>query len=255
MKQKQIGFLIVLVLTFLFSSCGINGNMMFKTPKGGEYQHDSIPLKPTREYQISFDDKFVFSLSTNDGQRIIENVSGVGKEGGTISSGLEYSVDVDGYAKLPVIGRVFVAGLSVSQLEDTLEQKYAQEYQDPFVQVKLTNQRVLVFPGNGGDARVVPLLNTNTTLMEAIATAGGIAERGKANTIKIMRMVDGKRKVYVVDFSTIEGLPYADMVVQANDYIYIEPQARLGREVLTQATPFISILSSALVLLTVLNRL
>lgn len=253
--QKHIQYSLAGLILILFTSCGVNSDLMFKTPKGGEFQYDSIPMKPSREYQISYDDKFEFSLSTNEGQKIVENMSGVGKEGAASTGSLGYIVDVDGYAKLPVVGKVFVAGLTVSQLEDTLERKYAHEYQNPFVQVRLTNQRVLVFPGNGGDAKIVPLTNTNTTLMEALAAAGGVADRGKANTIKIMRMMGSKRVVYVLDLSTIEGLRYADMVVQANDYIYVEPQARIGREAIAQATPFISIFSSIFVLITVLNRL
>ena len=57
--------------------------------------------------------------------------------------------------------------------------------------------------------------------MEVIALAGGIAERGRADKVKLMRNVGGKRIVYVLNLSTIEGLKYADMIVQANDYIYI----------------------------------
>ena len=102
--------------------------------------------------------------------------------------------------------------------------EYSREYQEPFIQVSITNQRVIVFPGNGSDAKVIPLLNANTTLMEVIAQAGGITDRGKSNTVKLMRRANGERKVYVMDLSVMSGLKFADMVVQANDYIYVEPQ-------------------------------
>jgi polysaccharide export outer membrane protein len=258
MHKTSIQFsLFTLGILLLLSSCGVNSNIMFKTPKGSEYKYDSIPARPTEDYRISRDDKFTFTLSTKGGHKIIENMSGVaGASTSEGTSSLEYLVRADGKANLPVIGDVHVQGLTVQSCEDTLARLYSTEYQDPFVQVQITNQRVIVFPGNGGDAKVIPLQNNNTTLMEAIAAAGGITERGRANRIKLMRVVPNEeRAVYLLDLSTIEGLASADMIVQANDYIYIEPNARLGREVLTQVVPFISIISSALVIFTVVNTL
>jgi polysaccharide export outer membrane protein len=102
---------------------------------------------------------------------------------------------------------------------------------------------------------VVPLQNTNTTLMEVIAMAGGIAERGKANTVKLMRLVDGERKVYVMDLSVIEGIKFTDLVVQANDYIYVEPAPELGKEVVEKVFPLVSLLASLAVFVTVISRL
>ena len=123
------------------------------------------------------------------------------------------------------------------------------------MQLTLTNQRVIVFPGDGSDAKVIPLVNSNTTLMEAIAQAGGITDRGKANTIKLMRKTKEKREIYLIDLSNIEGLKYTDMIVQSNDYIYVEPNPRLAREVVAQITPFVTVLSSFVIVLTVLNRI
>ena len=261
------------MLAFLlaFSSCGINSNLMFKTPKGGEnasdttgkdkyyrlYPKDSVPLQPKEDYRISRDDKFIFTLSSNDGQRIVENMSGVNAQAvaNTNTQQLEYVVRSDGKAKLPVIGDVYMEGLTVKACQDTLMKLYADHYHSPFVQMKITNQRVIVFPGNGGDAKVVVLNNNNTTLMEVIAQAGGITERGRANTVKLMRSVNGKRQVYTFDLSTIDGLIFADMIVQANDYVYIEPNPKLGREALAQAAPFVTILSSILLVFTVINNL
>ena len=91
--------------------------------------------------------------------------------------------------------------------------------------------------------------------MEALAQAGGITERGKANTIKIMRRENGIRKVYTIDLSTIDGLKYADLVLQANDYIYIEPVPRLARELVEEIAPVVSIFSSALIIFTVISNL
>lgn len=212
-------------------------------------------MKPFEEYKISADDKITFSLTTKNGTRIIEDLSGISEIPRNLQDELEYLVRKDGTAKLPIIGNVPVVGLTVSECEDTLEARYAKQYQDPFVQLRVTNQRVIVFPGNGSDAKVIPLVNANTTLMEALAQAGGITDRGKASSIKLMRKVNGERVVYNIDLSTIEGLRFVDMVVQANDYIYVEPTPELSKEIAEDIVPIVSLLSSAIFIFTAISLL
>lgn len=239
---------------FLLQSCGVNSNLMFKQAKG-EVNNDSIPLQPRETYRISADDKITFTLATNKGASIIEGISGVSDASKKTVNSTEYLVRSNGEVELPKLGIVKVAGLTVEECEDKLTDLFSAEYQDPFVQVKITNQRVIVFPGNGSDAKVVQLKNSNTTLMEALAMAGGITDRGKANTVKIMRRVNGERQVYVVDLSTIEGLQYVDMIVQANDYIYVEPTPEIAKEIAKDVVPVVSLLSSALIIFTTINLL
>lgn len=256
MSFKYLFF--ALTLSAFVSSCGINSNIMFKVAKGDEVHHDSIPMNPTEDYLISVDDKIKFQLYTNDGEVLLLNNADVAQKNVTGGNGssVEYTVKKDGTIEIPKIGKTKIQGLSVSQCEDLLEELYGVEYLKPFVQVQITNQRVVVFPGNGSDAKVILLENNNTTLMEALAQAGGITERGKAKKVKLMRRgEDGIRNVYVLDLSTIEGLKYVDMIVQANDYIYVEPNPQITREVLKDALPIVSIISSAVVLFTVINNM
>ncbi|WP_343748848.1 polysaccharide biosynthesis/export family protein [Fluviicola sp.] len=255
MRNKGLLFTVLTAL-LLLQSCGINSNLMFRTPKGVKEVSDSIPMKPASEYTISKDDKFTFMLYTNEGERIVNEMAGMNQDA-VAKAEIEYVVRTDGTADLPILGATRIAGLTVKQCEDTLAHLFEQKngYNKPFVQVKLTNQRVIVFPGNGSAAKVIPLQNNNTTLMEAIALAGGIAERGKASKVKIMRVENGARTMYVVDLSRIEGLQYVDMIVQANDYIYIEPKEQVGQETMKVIAPVVSIISSALVIITVFSTL
>ncbi|MCO4815402.1 MAG: polysaccharide biosynthesis/export family protein, partial [Flavobacteriales bacterium] len=212
---------------------------MFKQAKG-EKNSQKIPMKPAEAYKISPDDKISFSLATNNGAKLIEGISGV--SGGAGRGSLVYLVRSNGFVELPVLGKVEVAGLTIEECEDKLVDLFSVQYKEPFVQVTVTNNRIIIFPGNGSSAKVVALSNPNTTLMESIALAGGIAGRGKANTVKLMRVVEGKREIYIMDLSTIEGLKYADMLVQANDYIYIEPTAEIASGIIRELAPIVSLI-------------
>lgn len=245
------------LLVFLLAGCNINSNLMFKTDRN--YKFDTPPENQLEKYRIERNDILEFRIYTNSGYRIIEFTTSDDGQNANISSSrfqLSYFVDNDGTVKLPLLNKVYVKDSTIRGAEFMLEEMFSQYFVDPFVQITVTNKRVLVFPGNGSDAKVIPLINNNTTLMEAIALAGGITDRGKAARVKVFRR-DGtnKRKAYLIDLSTIDGLKYADMYVQANDYIYVEPVPQYGREFLAQVAPYVSILSSAILIYTVFQRI
>lgn len=268
-KSNLAIYFILVTIISLLSSCGINSDLMFKTPKKNSleeinlnsssyklYNKDSIPLYPVQDYTLSKDDKFTISLATNDGQIIIQSLSGTSENTTTnqIYAKIEYVIRRDGYVNLPVVGDVQLIGKTVKQAEDELKRLYGEFYINPFVQLIVTNRRVIVFPGDGGDAQVIYLTNNNTTLMEVIAAAGGIAQRGKARQIKLIRSVSGTREIYPIDLSNLEGLKFADMVVQSNDYVYIEPNPRIGREIINQTAPFLAIFSSLLLIYNIFKK-
>jgi polysaccharide export outer membrane protein len=235
---------------------------MFKNEKDIPVITDNIPIMPEEAYRLAPDDKFVFTLYANNGKQLIDIVSGALAEanGGSrqqlgMKNTIDYLIQPDGISELPILGEVKMAGLTLKEAQDLLAEKYSKEYTSPYVQLEVTNRRVIVFPGNGGDAMVVPIKNNNTTLLESLALAGGITERGKAKKVKIMRNTSEGRVIYEVDLSTISGIKYADMVVQANDYIYVEPSAQITREVFREIGPILSILSTTIVVLSVLSRL
>lgn len=258
----RVTILLMLIFMVLTQSCGVNSNLMFKNEKGIPVITENIPISPEEAYRLAPNDKFIFTLYANEGKRLIDIVSGAmagaggGGGGGLgIQNKINYLVRPDGIVELPILGEINLAGLTVKQAQDLLSEKYSAEYTSPYVQLEVTNRRVVVFPGNGGDASVVPILNNNTTLLEALALAGGITERGRAKKIKIIRNTSEGRVIYQIDLSTMSGIKYADMVVQANDYIYVEPSAQLTRQALREIGPILSILSTTVVVLSVLSRL
>lgn len=229
---------------------------MFKTDKN--FKFDVPPEVPPEKYKIGKNDLIEFKLLANGGYKVVEyGSSDLNASGGNAVSryNLSYYVESDGTVRLPILGKIYVKDSTIRQVEFMLQQLYSDYYVDPFVQLQVSNKRVMVFPGNGSDAKVIPLVNNNTTLVEALSAAGGITDRGKAKRIKIMRRDGDTRKVYLVDLSTIEGLKYADMIVQANDYIYVEPVPQYGREVVAQVAPYISLLTSAILIYTVFQRI
>ena len=110
------------------------------------------------------------------------------------------------------------------------------------------DRRVMVFPGTGGSGTVVTLENENTTLIEALALAGGITETGKSNVIKLIRGDSRNPQVHLIDLSTVEGMTKSNMLLQANDIIYVEPVKRVSQNILAELAPIVGIVTSLLLL-------
>ncbi|MBL4704377.1 MAG: polysaccharide biosynthesis/export family protein, partial [Flavobacteriales bacterium] len=180
------------------------------------------------------------------------NNSGRGTLGSTFIS---YLVRPDSIVRLPMLGEIKLAGKTKLEAEVMLENAYSKYYIDPFVQVQIKNQRVVVFPGNGAAAQVIKLNNNNTSLIETLALASGIPSRGRASRVKIIRQVGPKKEVYLVDLSTIdEGIKHINMIMQANVIIYVEPVPEISKGLVKEIAPIISLISSAfLIYLTVTN--
>lgn len=230
---------------------------MFKTPV--DYVFDEFPAVDSADYQITSYDRISFSLFTNNGYKLIDVVGQQsGKAGGTNSQtvnqfGLTYLVEKDGRVKLPTLGRVELQGLTVIEAEKKLETSYAEFYKDPFVQLSVNNNRAIVSTGSGGTAQIVPI-DDNMSVVEVLARAGGIATRGNASKVKVIRDMGERKEVYQLDLSTINGIYDGDLIVQANDIIYVEPNPEIARELLRDITPILTLLTSTLALIAILRN-
>ena len=265
--KTQLGITLVLLLSL--NSCFINRERMFKIPKDGSFVYDSIPLNPYEDYKIAVNDRLTIDINTNGGKNLIEALTETSVEGSARGSGSSINGNVNnnylnslngflvknnGTADIPIIGELYVAGLTIQQCQDTLEFLLKNQYQDPFIQLRVSNRRCMVFNGTANSANVVQLINNNTTLLEVLANTGGISTIGNSSLIRIMRKVKDKREIYLIDLSTIEGLKYSDMIIQGDDYIYIEPREKLIMGTIAEFAPISTLISSAVLVFSLIKN-
>ncbi|HSH65007.1 MAG TPA: polysaccharide biosynthesis/export family protein [Bacteroidia bacterium] len=223
---------------------------MLKTKKDYKYAQPPDSTNAA-DYRISPNDIIEFNLYSNDGFKLVDltTLNGTNPNAFRIQNSIDYLVEPNGQVKLPVLGKIQISGYTLRDAQSVLEEKYSAFYIRPYVVLKIINKRVIVFPGSAGDAKVIPLVNNNTTLIEGIALAGGLADDGKAKMIKLIRVNKNKeREVYLLDLSVIEGIKQASMVLQANDIIYVEPRRRYAVRFLHEVAPIISVITSAFIL-------
>lgn len=212
---------------------------MLRIDPGFQYS-DFSEIKET-EYRIAPDDQISARLYTNNGAGLV-NISAGGNAMVGSGTSLSIKIESDGFAKLPLFGRVYLEGLTIRQAEMLVEDKFSEFYNNPFVLLQVSNRRVMIFAGS--NTSVVDMTNDNMTLFEILATSGGIPSDGKAHKIKIIRGNLKNPDVYIVDLSTLSGMKNANLVMQANDIIYIETRRRILPRVMSEITPIITILGT-----------
>lgn len=241
---KRILVLVVVVAAAIFSGCkSLYSNRMIQTPKDYSYTEKGTQLP--QEFRLEVNDLVQFSLYSNDGFRLVD-ISPTATAQLTQGNNQTYIVEFDGTIKMPLLGRVKLQGLTAREAESLLEEKYAEYYKKPFVIVRVSNRRVLVFPGSDGAARVVPLSNNTTRVSEIIALAGGLPVTAKAYFIKLIRGPKENQQVFLLDFSTLEGYNAGNMIVQSNDVIYVEARPMFARNLAQEIGPYIALLNTLL---------
>lgn len=231
-------------VVFLASCKIIQPNRMFEVPDNYQYSE----FKPSKkEYILQAFDKLNIQVYTNDGIRLvnIESSTSLNQSG----SGLIYLIEYNGMIKVPVLGFVKIEGLTVKEAEKFLEDKYSEYYQKPFILINVVNRRVIVFAGGSENGTVIPLTEENFTLIEALAQAGGISDFSRAYRIKLIRGNLNNPDVYLFNLSKISDLENVNLLLEANDIIYVEKRAKYASRILTEIAPYMSLLTTILLVI------
>ncbi|NLE63666.1 MAG: hypothetical protein GX612_07510 [Bacteroidales bacterium] len=210
-----------------------------------------------QQYRIAPNDILKINVYYQNGEDFLDMFSMADIRTMTTSSnpntGIEFLVEYDGNIKLPYLGYVKIDSMTLREAVLYLEEAYSKYLNNPMVRLQVTNKRVTIFPGGtGGTAKVINLMNNNTTLIEALALAGGIQD-GKAYKIKLIRGDLKNPTIYQIDLSTVNGLKQADLVLQANDIIYVEP-AKVLTQFMKEFNPYLSLANTILLIFQLFNK-
>lgn len=266
-----------LLTVLLFSSCAstriYNQRAMFRLTDEHGRALDTAKLRvavnrAARNYLIQPNDYLEVRVNTNKGERILDPNgelqfggggagapagarTGGGAGGG--SAGARFLVQADGTVTLPLVSRVHLSGLSLLQADSVLKESYSKYYVEPFVMTRVTNNRIILLGAQGG--RVIPLENDNMNLLEVLALAGGVdgggggslyRYGGRADNIRIIRGSLKRPQIEQIDLTTINGMRRANLQMEPNDVVYIEPVRRPFLDNLADSAPIIGLGSSIL---------
>jgi len=155
-------------------------------------------------------------------------------------------IDASGKVMFPLIGDIQVAGKNVFTLRDELKERYSVYLVNPqvFVTVTAVSSRKYMVLGEVANPGVFPL-DTDLTIFEAIAKAGGMTRDAKQNKVTVIRR--GKDKPELLSFSFKDVWVKGDNVMlRPGDIIYasstaIADMSRIMTYIGTIISPFIGL--------------
>ncbi|WP_294002826.1 polysaccharide biosynthesis/export family protein [Sphingomonas sp.] len=158
----------------------------------------------------------------------------------------DYEVDLTGQVSLPLIGSVSAADLTTTQLDDALTRKLGEKYlenPDVSVGIKSSTRRNLTVDGAVNKAGSFAL-NGPTTLMQAVALAGGTGPDANPRRVAIFRSISGKRQAAAFDLTSIRRGEAEDPQVYAGDIVVIDGSSvKAIQKQLLNGLPILSIFS------------
>lgn len=138
-----------------------------------------------------------------------------------------YLVDNKGYIDMPVLGRIYVQGMTKTQLEDYIRDQIYPKYihEKPAVTVRFENFRISVLGDvKSPDSYIIP--NERVNVLEALALAGDLNITGRRDNVLLVRTnADGSRTTARLNLNDKDLILSPYFYLQQNDVLYVEPNS------------------------------
>lgn len=129
----------------------------------------------------------------------------------------------DGMITLPLLGDIKASGKTPLQLADEVTTKLKKFIQDPNVTVVLSqmNSKKVYLMGEIGKTGPIDM-TPGMTLLQAIATGGGLSQFANAKKMYILRVVDGKQQKIPVQYKqALKGDGSLNLILIPGDTIVV----------------------------------
>jgi polysaccharide export outer membrane protein len=134
-------------------------------------------------------------------------------------------VDVNGNIEYPRLGTFHAEGLTKQELAEQIKKKLTEPVElltNPNVIIRFLNYKITVL-GEVGHPGTINVPGERITILEAIGLSGDITPYGRKNFVKVIREVNNKREIGLIDLSSKELFesPYYNLM--QNDVVLVEP--------------------------------
>ena len=170
------------------------------------------------------------------------------------------SVDMEGNIELPVIGSVFVKGLTLRETKRAIEKELYKYFKKDavFLKVQLAGIRYSIVGEINAPGKYV-IYQNQVNIFEAIANAGDITMVGTRDKVQIIRQLPAGVKIFDIDLTDRNVINSPYYFIQPNDVINVQPlRAKswgLGTEGFTTLISLLTLISTTLLIIVNVNQL
>lgn len=222
----KLGLGTCVILMLFLGSC-VSQKKMLILQGGSTSISDTLKERVVNYYRLKEGDILDVKVSSLDPSSVAVFNKAVGVSNSSVYNQASlyvngYMVDQFGDINLPLIGDLFVRGLTIDSLNHLLDDKLADYFKFYTVESKLVNYRVSVLgevnrPGNQ------QVYNSDLNILQALSDAGGLTPYGNIRKVKIIRKAFNINESAILDLSKEDVIYSEFFYLMPNDVIYIEP--------------------------------
>ena len=138
-----------------------------------------------------------------------------------------YQVDIDGNINFPVVGKIKVQGLTINELKSYILNDIENERDllvNPSIDIKILNSHFTVL-GEVNQPGKYNFVENNLNILEALGIAGDLTINGKRESVKLLREINGKLKIFEIDLTNVKFLTENFFQISSGDILIVDPNS------------------------------
>jgi len=239
------------------SGCTFKDDRLFQ-----DFPNDNVKTSVVSDNEYNQEVKYEYKIAPNDRLAItvyVQSGSGsqqmssilassdVTRQGvETIDASTGLLVTQKGTVQLPLIGSVKVAGYTEDEASKMLIQEYKKYIRKPYVEVEITNQRIIVI-GEVKKPGIVPVLNGTMNLIEVLSRSGYLTSEASRTNIKIVRGDLRHPTIRNIDLTDGKSIMNNSLLLKPNDIVYVQArEMNAFNKAFNETVPFFTAVSAIL---------
>lgn len=221
--------LIATAVLCMFSSCKTQKDFLYIADMN---EGEAYPILQRYEPKVIRGDKLQITVSAKNPELAVPfnvepgsvKVSGGGNVEGT-SKVHYYRVDNEGNINFPVLGQLYVAGMTLPAVSDMIRERIIEGnyIKDPIVTTEFKNFHYTVLGAANSNGNYT-VDGEKVTILEAIAQAGDLASNADLGKISVIREEGNNRKLMTLDIRKSDIFNSPAFYLAQNDIIYVQPK-------------------------------
>lgn len=218
----------LLITSICLQSCSSRKNLLFTSSYDKEIPNAPVfelqkgnPELLNKEQTLQAGDVFIISNLNNQSL-----ITGMNPDETQISNtDFNYIIKNNDEVELPILGKIKLGGLSISEAEQKINALYQQSLLNKNAQlvIKVVNMKVFLMGEFSGKGEQI-LVSENVNLTEIIGKAGGLTRDANLERVKIIRGDLKDPQILLVNLNDINSLKDDRLQLKNKDIIYAEPK-------------------------------
>lgn len=274
-KIKFQHFLSILgLIVIVLSSCTSQKNLVYfqnkeldsKIPDAQTYKYQKDSSNYSPNYTLKENDMLYVQIYSSVDEETSKLFSGTSSN--SYASQAEtsiflnsYQVNSNGEINLPVIGNIFVKGMTIEQAQNKIKEK-AEEYSKGIVVTcKMVTFKINVV-GEVNHPGTFTFYQPSVNIFDVISAAGDLTYYANRQKVRIVRKTQTEDRIYTLDLRKSDILQDSKYYLQPGDIVYVEPNkntnslkaAGIPLSTVSSAVSILASILSVLTLIVALNK-